>query len=110
MNLSKWYKRNLIFGFHYQAHIKLCDFRTAYGFVFRNWIKNYDLWGYCDNDLLFGNIRAYIDETILNDYDRCYIMGIYQSSETAKKNELYKFAEGVILHLIIGKFFRQKIL
>ena len=52
---------------------KLCDFRPLYGMVFSEYTKKYDFWGYCDCDLIFGNIRYFLTEEVLNNYD--YIMG-----------------------------------
>lgn len=35
---------------------KLCDFRALYGILFADYLKAYDFWGHCDNDLIFGNL------------------------------------------------------
>lgn len=48
---------------------KLCDFKPAYGFIFSSLIEKYDFWGYCDIDLIFGNIRKFMSSRILNQYD-----------------------------------------
>ena len=48
---------------------KLCDFKPAYGCIFKNLIKGYDFWGYCDIDIIFGNIRNFMTCEILNEYD-----------------------------------------
>lgn len=39
---------------------KLCDFKPAYGYVFQNYISKYDYWGYCDIDMLLGNLEHFI--------------------------------------------------
>ncbi|RXM50152.1 DUF6625 family protein [Chryseobacterium sp. CH1] len=44
---------------------KLCDFKPAYGLIFQEYLKNYDFWGYCDIDIIFGNIRYFLTEKIL---------------------------------------------
>lgn len=49
---------------------KLCDFKPAYGEVFYDYIKDYDFWGYCDTDLVWGNIRQFINDEILEKYDK----------------------------------------
>ena len=44
---------------------KLCDFKPAYGYIFEELIANYPYWGYCDCDLIFGNLnllKPYIEE------------------------------------------------
>ncbi len=48
---------------------KLCDVRPAYGEIFQEYISDYDFWGFCDVDIIWGNIRGYIPETILSEYD-----------------------------------------
>jgi len=49
---------------------KLCDYRPAYGEIFYEYIKDYDFWGYCDTDLIWGNLRAFLTDEILNKYDK----------------------------------------
>ncbi len=48
---------------------KLCDLRPAYGELFQEYISGYDFWGFCDVDIIWGNIRRYVTETILSNYD-----------------------------------------
>lgn len=48
---------------------KLCDFKPAYGTLFHEELIGYDFWGYCDIDLVFGQIRHFFTEAILNEYD-----------------------------------------
>ncbi|MBK1896213.1 DUF6625 family protein [Chryseobacterium paridis] len=48
---------------------KLCDFKPLYGEILQEYISKYDFWGYCDVDLMFGNIRAFVTHDMLNEYD-----------------------------------------
>lgn len=48
---------------------KLCDFKPTYGLIFQDYLKEYDFWGYCDIDIIFGNIRYFITEKLLKKYD-----------------------------------------
>lgn len=48
---------------------KLCDFKPAYGFLFPEIIEGYDFWGHGDIDVVYGNIRDFMTEEILNTYD-----------------------------------------
>lgn len=48
---------------------KLCDFKPAYGFMFPDLIKDYDLWGHCDLDIIYGDIRAFFTNDFLDSYD-----------------------------------------
>lgn len=48
---------------------KLCDFKPALGYIYPDIIKNYDYWGHCDLDIIFGNIRKFITDELLDEYD-----------------------------------------
>jgi len=48
---------------------KLCDFKPAYGFIFSEIVKGYDFWGHGDIDVVYGNIRNFMTEEILANYD-----------------------------------------
>mgnify|MGYP001227241223 CR=1 FL=1 len=48
---------------------KLCDLKPAYGMIHDNDIKGYDFWGFCDIDLIFGNIRKFLTHNVLNSCD-----------------------------------------
>lgn len=54
---------------------KLCDFRASYGYIFEDELKEFDFWGYCDTDVIFGNIRKFITEDVLNSYDKVGYLG-----------------------------------
>lgn len=48
---------------------KLCDFKPAYGFLFPEIVEGYDFWGHGDIDVVYGDIRNFMTEEILNSYD-----------------------------------------
>jgi len=52
-----------------ESGYKLCDFKPAYGHIFSDYIRDYDFWGYCDVDVIFGNIRSFMTDELLNEYD-----------------------------------------
>ena len=39
---------------------KLCDYKPAYGVIFKDDITDFDFWGFCDIDLIFGNLNHFI--------------------------------------------------
>lgn len=45
---------------------KFCDYRPAYGIIFEDYIKQYDYWGHCDMDQIFGDIKKFINKDILD--------------------------------------------
>lgn len=54
---------------------KLCDYRPAYGYIFQEYIKEYQFWGYCDCDLIFGKISDFISDDMLKNYDKLFTVG-----------------------------------
>lgn len=65
---------------------KLCDLRPAYGLVFADIVRGYDFWGYCDLDVIFGDVGAFITEDILDRYDKILSRGhlsFYRNTDAA---------------------------
>lgn len=54
---------------------KLCDYKPTYGKVLHEWIHEYDFWGYCDVDMIFGRIDHFVTDQILQEYDQIYHHG-----------------------------------
>lgn len=75
---------------------KICDLRPAFGEIFHQAICNYDFWGFSDLDLIYGNIRKFCNDNVMNTYDvisarKKYLAGhftLYKNNE--KVNSLYK--------------------
>lgn len=67
---------------------KLCDLRPAYGYIFEEEINGYDFWGHCDVDLIFGNIRKYLDNKIFSKYHKILTWGhlsIYKNNHDVNR-------------------------
>lgn len=54
---------------------KLCDLKPCYGLIFEDYIKEYDYWGHCDFDLIWGDIRLFIDQYEIEKYDKFLPLG-----------------------------------
>lgn len=54
---------------------KLCDYKPTYGYLFYEIIKDYEYWGYCDLDIIFGDLSIYLNENVLKNYDKIYDLG-----------------------------------
>lgn len=48
---------------------KICDFKPAYGLIFHELIKDYQFWGYGDLDLVYGDIRSFYTDSLLERAD-----------------------------------------
>ena len=73
---------------------KICDYKPTFGHLFENYIKKYEFWGYCDLDVIFGNLRNFLTAERLKKFDKIYDLGhltiIRNSEETrlAYKNNV----------------------
>lgn len=54
---------------------KCCDYRPAYGVIFADILKQYDYWGHCDIDLIFGDLQYFFDLYDLYSYDKFGVLG-----------------------------------
>jgi len=72
MNIGKFKKiaaKKLGFEMNITHPYKLCDLKPAYGFLFSEILKSYDFWGHGDIDVVYGNIRDFMIDEILDNYD-----------------------------------------
>ena len=79
------------FNISLETPYKLCDYKPVYGYVFKEYLKNAQYWGYCDMDLIFGNICKFLPNDI-NDYDKISFLGhfcLYKNTED--NNKLFMF-------------------
>ena len=73
---------------------KLCDYKPAYGLIFEEYLAGYDYWGYCDCDLLFGDLRSFLPDERLNQYDKIGHLGhltLYRNTYTV--NRVFMFGK-----------------
>ncbi|ASU33379.1 DUF6625 family protein [Mucilaginibacter xinganensis] len=78
---------------------KLCDLKPAYGVIFDDFLMNYDFWGHGDLDVIFGDIRGFITNKILDSYEVIcvreeYITGFFSLFKNIPfVNELFKLSK-----------------
>jgi hypothetical protein len=54
---------------------KICDFRPAFGQIFREHLEPFDFWGYCDLDVVWGNLSPLVEDEILKNSDIISVRG-----------------------------------
>lgn len=70
---------------------QLCEFKVCYGEVFQEYLKDFDFWGFCDVDLIWGDLRAHLPEEVLNEYDKISWRGHFSLiRNTATNNKIYR--------------------
>ena len=81
--------------------IKLCDFRPAYGYIFKDDIQNYNFWGHCDVDCIFGKLSKFLNDQAFKN-DRILRLGhlcLYKNNDEVNKrfmlpiNNIYRYKE-----------------
>lgn len=67
--LKKRFSKVLNMNVSLDSPYKLCDYKPLYGKTFKDELKEYEFWGHCDIDLIFGKLSNFITEEILDSYD-----------------------------------------
>ena len=44
---------------------KLCDLKPMYGYLHEDELAGYDFWGFCDLDVVFGDLRSFLTPEVL---------------------------------------------
>lgn len=59
---------------------KLCDYRPAYGELFKKLFHGYKYWGFCDPDIVWGNVSFFLKKYKFfeKDYDKFGCLGHFQ--------------------------------
>ena len=93
----KKFQENFDFNIVLKHPYALCEFKVAFGEVYREYVEDYDFWGHCDIDLIWGNIRQFITDEILDSYNKISWRGhltLYRNNKYI--NSLYKTSiEGI---------------
>ena len=68
--------------FNFKVSIKnygrISQFRPALAYIFPEYIKGYKYWGFIECDLIPGDIRKFITDDILEQYDKIFKLGHFQ--------------------------------
>lgn len=72
-NIKKLIKEKI--GTNIDNVYKLCDYKPTYGYLFESYIMNYEYWGYCDLDIIFGDLSKYFNIDRLDNFYKIYDLG-----------------------------------
>lgn len=91
---------------------KVADYRPTFGLCLEEWLKDYDFWGYCDLDLVFGDMRKYLSDELLDKYDKLYEHGHFSIIRNTKEcNERflddYRNSFYSVIHMEKNSFFEE---
>jgi hypothetical protein len=82
---------------------KLCDYKPAYGEIFKEELTGYNFWGHCDIDMIFGDLRKFITEQVLDSHEKIYQLGhlcLYKNTE--ENNGRYRKGSGMNYREVFG--------
>ena len=97
-DLRKKVQSKFDFKISLKTPYKLCDYKVAYGFIFEEELKEYDYWGFCDTDVLLGDIYQFLEDHnfFTNDYARYGLLGHLQIFKNSQKvNHLFMSGQGL---------------
>lgn len=66
---------------------KLCDYKCIWWMFIEDKLQEYDFYGHCDVDLIFGDMRHFLDDDFLSKYDKYFDCGnliLYRNTEENK--------------------------
>ena len=70
---------------------KMCDLKPMYGVLFSEYLTVYEYWGYCDIDLVFGDLRRFLERHNYREYDKFLNLGhLTLLRNTAEINNRFK--------------------
>lgn len=87
-DFKKMIESRFDFPISLETPYKLCDYKPAYGFILEKYIKNYDYWGHCDCDLIFGNLNKMLIPLLKKNYDKIFAAGHLTVYKNTKKNNI----------------------
>lgn len=67
---------------------KICDYRPAFGYIFEEYLKDYDFWGHCDCDMIFGCYENFLTDEILEKNNKIFQNGhltLYKNNDFVNK-------------------------
>lgn len=83
---------------------KLCDYRPMYGYIFEEYLKEYYYWGFCDTDIILGNLSKFITVDMLKEYDKIFCLGhLTLIKNTFENNRIF-------MNEIAGERYYKKVL
>lgn len=86
--IKKLFQSKFNYKISLERPYKLCDYRPLYGYLFESDITEYEYWGHCDTDLIWGDISKFIYGELKNNYDKLFFLGhctLFKNSLKLKK-------------------------
>lgn len=87
----KLFQSNYDFTINLNTPYQLCEYKVAYGEVYSQYLINYNFWGFCDVDVIWGNISSFITDEILDKFHKISWRGHFSVFKNEYKiNRIYR--------------------
>lgn len=83
-------------------YYKICDLKPMFGNIFKEYLSNYDFWGHCDLDMVFGNLINYLNKYNIGLYNRFSPNGhlsFYKNDDFT--NNIYKLSGARVSYKLV---------
>lgn len=77
---------------------RICDFRPMYGLIFKDDINKYEYWGYCDLDLVFGNLENILPQSQILNYEAIFNGGHFTLIKNIEKMNTLFMKKGSLFY------------
>lgn len=104
-NIKELAEKKLEMTVSLETPYKLCDFKPAYGLIFEDMIRDYQYWGHCDCDLIFGNLRKILLPLLDEGYDKLFAAGhltLYKNNHYNNRRFMRKYKGDLIYRNIFS--------
>ncbi|QNE39484.1 hypothetical protein F1C16_07930 [Hymenobacter sp. NBH84] len=68
-NFNRLSSKKIGLHINIKSSYKICDFKPMYGLIYEDYLRQYSHWGYCDIDIIFGDLSKCITPDLLHKYD-----------------------------------------
>lgn len=103
--IRKRISKEVDFEVSLESAYKLCDYKPTYGAIFEDLMSEYTHWGYCDSDIVFGDLCKFLTQERLSNYDRIYDLGhlcVYKNNP--ENNRRWKTKDNLYTYTYIEVF------
>ena len=97
--IKKIAEKNLGMEIYLERPYNFCDLKPVYGTIFKDYVTDYDFVGNTDFDLVYGDIRGFIEKYDIEKYDRFLSLGhlcLYRN--TPEGLDIYKLDGGEVTY------------
>lgn len=72
---------------------KLCDFKPSYGYIYSDYIQEFEYWGYCDCDVIMGDLTSFVTPLFDEHYDKIFPLGHLSFIRNTPENNVLLMSE-----------------